>query len=194
MQRETKTLLLILTIWFIIALIMGISGFFRNASAVAVAITVWTLTGLTLLLCWTTPSLRSWIATVDLRWLVAFHLTRLVGVYFLVLSSRGALPPAFAKPAGIGDMVTAVGAAVIVLLPQAQNRRFLQIWNTFGLIDILFVVVSALRCGLRDWHSMAPLRELPLSLLPMFIVPLIITSHIVMLARLARRPTETRFS
>ena len=54
-------------------------------------------------------------------------------------------------------------------------------------MDIVFVVCSALRLGLHDWGSMAPLRELPLSLLPTFLVPLIITSHVLIFARMRKR-------
>ena len=57
-------------------------------------------------------------------------------------------------------------------------------WNVFGLADILGVVASALREGLRDSRSMLPLREFPLSMLPLFVVPLVICSHILMLYRL----------
>jgi hypothetical protein len=53
-----------------------------------------------------------------------------------------------------------------------------------GFVDIIFVVFSALRFGLRDWQSMHALRELPLSLLPTFLVPLIIVSHVLIFVRL----------
>jgi hypothetical protein len=59
-------------------------------------------------------------------------------------------------------------------------------WNTLGLIDIVFVVSSVLRFGLKDWQSMHALRELPLSLLPTFLVPLIIASHVLIFVRLIR--------
>jgi hypothetical protein len=65
-------------------------------------------------------------------------------------------------------------------------KSLLLIWNTLGLIDIIFVVFSALRFGLKDWQSMHALRELPLSLLPTFLVPLVIASHVLIFARLAR--------
>ncbi|PYJ23155.1 MAG: hypothetical protein DME99_03640, partial [Verrucomicrobia bacterium] len=65
-------------------------------------------------------------------------------------------------------------------------KTLLVVWNTIGLIDIVFVVFSALRFGLRDWQSMHALRELPLSLLPMFLVPLIIASHVLIFFRVAQ--------
>ena len=188
MRRNTTIVLVILGAWFGLALAAGMSGPFHNATAPMVAITVWTLTGIALLICWIIPGARNWAAIVDLQWLVGLHLTRFVGVYFLLLGSRGALPQGFARTAGIGDIIVAAAAGSILLIPELRRRKILIIWNSMGLIDIVFVVFSAMRFGLRDWLSMAPLRELPLSLLPTFLVPLIIASHILIFIRLARTP------
>ena len=166
---------------------VGLAGWFHNPSAPAVAATVWTLTALVLIACWKIGPIRAWTLNVDLRWLLLFHLTRLVaGVYFLVLCWRGELPCAFARPAGWGDIIVAVLAlAVIAVMRTEFAKTLLLFWNTIGLIDIVFVVFSALRLGLRDWQSMHALRELPLSLLPTFLVPLIIASHVLIFVRLA---------
>ena len=57
--------------WLCFAVAAGVSGIVRHASAPAVAITVWTLTGVVLLACWKIRSVRAWITIVDLRWLIA---------------------------------------------------------------------------------------------------------------------------
>ena len=54
------------------------------------------------------------MATVDLRALALFHVTRFVGFYFLVLHARGELPWAFAVPGGWGDNITAAWVLVLV--------------------------------------------------------------------------------
>lgn len=82
----------------------------------------------------------------------------------------------------IGVLAVAVASA----LHTQFGKTFLLSWNTLGLIDIIFVVASALRFGLQDWQSMHALRELPLSLLPTFLVPLIIASHVLIFVRLPR--------
>jgi hypothetical protein len=167
---------------------VGLASWFHNATAPAVAATVWTLTALVLLVSWKIIPIRMWALNVDLRWLVLFHLTRLfAGAYFLLLCQRGQLSCAFARPAGWGDIAVAVLALAMVSAIRAEiAKALLVVWNTIGLIDIIFVVFSALRFGLKDWQSMHALRELPLSLLPTFLVPLIIASHILIFARLAR--------
>lgn len=184
-DNPRRLVTLVLLAWLCFA--VGLAGWFHNASAPAVAATVWTLTALVLIACWKIGPIRAWTLNVDLRWLLLFHLTRLVaGVYFLVLCWRGELPCAFARPAGWGDIIVAVLAlAVIAVMRTEFAKTLLLFWNTIGLIDIVFVVFSALRFGLRDWQSMHALRELPLSLLPTFLVPLIIASHVLIFVRLA---------
>ena len=209
MKEEAKPVVFGLLAWLCFALAVGVGGF-RNAGAPWVAATVWTLTALTLLACWRIRAVRDWIAIVDLRWLIALHLARFVGIYFLIFGSRGDLPEGFAKPAGIGDIAIAVGAVALLFTlgrdavrqmpdpdPAAAgrrpyHRRLLGVWNMLGLIDIVFVAFAVLRFGLKDWPSMAPLRQLPLSLLPTFIVPLIIVSHILIFVRLKLDAASTR--
>ena len=191
MKDEVKALLIALLAWLCFALAVGVTGYFQNVSAYGMAATVWILTAVTLLACWKISLLREGVYALDLRWLVALHLTRFVGIYLLILGNRELLPLGFARPAGVGDIVIAAAAGIILLLPRRRILRFIVlIWNTLGLIDIVFVAFSALRFGLRDWQSMAALRALPLSLLPTFLVPLIIASHVLIFVRL--RPAHAR--
>jgi hypothetical protein len=186
MNSPNRLVILMLLGWVCLAL--GLSGWLHEASAPAVAATVWTLTALVLLACWKIAPIRVWTLSIPLRWLVLFHLTRLfAGAYFLVLCQRGQLPCGFATPAGWGDIIIAVFTLPVIAAKRTEfAKKLLLVWNTIGLIDIIFVVFSALRFGLRDWQSMSALRELPLSLLPTFLVPLIIASHVVIFVRLAR--------
>ena len=188
-DNPKRFMTLVLLGWLCFA--VGLVGWFHNASAPAVAATVWMLTALALIACWKIGPIRVWALNVDLRWLVLFHLLRLVaGVYFLVLCQRATLPCAFAMRAGWGDIIVAVlTLAVVAAMRTEFAKTLLLIWNTTGLIDIIFVVFNALRFGLTDWQSMQALRELPLSLLPTFLVPLIIASHVLIFIRLAAPAT-----
>jgi hypothetical protein len=185
-ESASKTVGLILAAWLCLATGAGLAGWLEHANAPMVAGIVWTLAALALLACWKVPTLQRWAMTVELRWLVLLHLTRFVGFYFFILSSRGELPFAFAAPAGWGDITVAGLAVLLLALSNARNWSMLIIWNTIGLTDILFVVMTALRLGLEDWRSMHALREFPLSLLPTFLVPLIMTSHVLIFVRAAR--------
>ena len=129
---------------------------------------------------------RIWLAGINFRQLVAVHVTRFVGICFLVLASRGELPAAFAIPAGWGDIFIAVGAlAFVLLVPDLlAHRTALLVWNLLGLVDILFVVASATRYVLLAPESMHALLVLPLGLVLTFLVPLIIATHVWLFQRL----------
>jgi hypothetical protein len=147
------------------------------------------LTGLLVLSYRRITAFRAWVDALDLRSLVLLHVTRFVGIYFLVLYRRGELPYAFAVPGGIGDIVVAALAVVVVLLPlaEASRLRAIYIWNVIGLVDMLLVVLSVARIAMSGGgFALLPLSHLPLSLLPTFLVPIIIASHLAIFARLAR--------
>ena len=178
-----------LGLWLVVAVMLGASG---RLQALQPPLPQLTLLALTAGALWTTarvPAVRAWALGVDVRTLVAFHLTRFVGSYFLVLYGRGELPYAFAVPGGWGDILVA-SLALLLLLggPPATARRLRAyvFWNVLGLLDILFVVATAARLAFAAPASMEALLRLPLSLLPTFLVPLIITSHVLLAIRLAR--------
>jgi hypothetical protein len=133
-------------------------------------------------------AVRTWVDRIDLRTLVLLHVTRFVGIYFLVLHERGELPRAFAVPAGFGDIVVATMALPVALAPLEPpvRLRALRIWNVVGFVDIVLVIVTAARINLNAPGQLRALTHLPLSLLPTFLVPLIIAIHVIIFARIAR--------
>jgi hypothetical protein len=178
---------LVAALWLAAAICAGASGALRALRPPAPQLI---LTGCTaaLLAAWRfNRELRSLLQRLDLRWLVVLHLTRFVGIWFLILCERGELACGFATAAGWGDIAVATLAAVLLVSWNRVARRELAvgIWNALGLLDILLVVVNAARVGMAAPESLAPLLRLPLSLLPTFLVPLIIASHIIIFSRLS---------
>jgi hypothetical protein len=84
-------------------------------------------------------------------------------------------------------------ALLVVFVPMrtALRRHACLIWNTFGLVDILLVVATAVRIGFSQPWQLRALQVLPLSVLPTFLVPLIIATHVIIFVRLGREPAET---
>ena len=171
--------LIALIVWFLVVVVLGKFGVIAALQpplpqAVALSLVV----GLVLLFRSWKP-FRSWMLTVPIERLIAFHLIRFVGIYFLILYSRGQLPFGFAVPGGIGDAFIAASALAIALFPAVRTRAVLTTWNFVGLADIAMAVASAAAHGVTAPASMTALLRLPLSLLPTFFVPLILFTHIV---------------
>ncbi len=138
-----------------------------------------------LLACYLSAPLRHWARTVSLHALLAVHLVRFVGIYFLYLHGRGQLPFEFGV-IGVGDIVvaaTSIAVAWINRQPSHSARRILRIWNIAGLFDIALVVMIAGRYLHLAPEAIVPLRSLPLVLLPLYFVPLIIASHFLISIR-----------
>ena len=175
-------------VWFLIALVVGASGVLLRMPPRAPQVILLGLTTALVIAGVLVPSFRAWLAAVDLRSVIAIHLTRFIGIYFLMLFARGLLPYDFAVVGGWGDIAVAVTAVLWLVFSgdPARHRRLLALWNVGGLLDIVFVVVTAARMALADPASMGPLRVLPLSLLPTIVVPLIIASHVLIFWRLFR--------
>ena len=174
--------------WLIAAFLVGHYGLLQKIPLPAVQGVLLGLTALILLVYFKTTALRAWISSLDLRALVALHVTRFVGVYFLILYNRGELPYAFAVPGGWGDIVVATLALLVVFVPlqDATRLRAITIWNVIGFVDIALVVFTAGRLGMENAWQMRALTYLPLSLLPTFLVPLIIATHVILFSRLRR--------
>jgi len=189
LPRGTGPTLVAAAAWLLAAGVVGSSGWFAALSPPAPQLVLAGLTIALLLAVRLWSPLRQFVATVDLRALVLFHVTRFVGFYFLALHARGELPWAFAVPGGWGDNAVAATALLLVLLARPDShggRRAYLAWNVLGLLDILGVILIAARLAFADPGSMRALLRLPLSLLLTFVVPVIIVTHVLMLTRLAR--------
>ncbi len=175
MQIESHRVALAVVGWLLGAVLVSLSGVLRWVRPPLPPVLIFSLTALILLLFWRSPGFRAWALSVDIRALVLIHVSRFVGVYFLVLYARGDLPYAFAVPGGIGDIVVAAGAVAVLLLCSRAGVIawvVMLVWNACGLLDILVVVLTAARLGLANPESMRALLVLPLSLLPTFLVPI----------------------
>ena len=185
--RSSITVIIILILWLILALIAGVSGLTTHLVPPMPQAVIVGLVIVQLLIFALFHGLRSWCMTKDLRAIVLFHVTRFIGIYFLILYSEGLLPYGFAVPGGWGDIAVAVYAVLLAIYVKPVDMAgwsLYLLWNVLGFADILFVVITAARLALTDPASMAELLKLPLSLLPTFIVPVIIFTHVVIFARL----------
>ena len=187
-QASSRPFLTVLGIWFLAACVAGLTGRVAAMTPPLPQVMIGAMTLALILSGSFHPGLRAWLTQVNLRGFVAFHLTRYVGIAFLILYERGQLAREFALTAGWGDIVAATGAlAIVVFLRDPMSKPSLfAVWNALGLADILLVVITATRIALHSPEDIRALLIFPMSLVPTFVVPLIIASHVLMIWRLRR--------
>lgn len=192
-QSHPMVYLGVAAVWLAAVIVLAATGQIATLHPPVPQVVVVALTAALIIAGAALPGFRVWLAGLNLRQIVAFHVTRFVGIYFLVLYSRGELPFDFAVKAGIGDIVVATGAVVLVLfVPNLIAHRGAMLgWNVLGLADILFAVATAVQLAMANPGSMGALVRLPLAVVPMFLVPLIIGSHVLLFFRLRREPEKS---
>ena len=131
--------------------------------------------------------------SLDLRFVVAAHLWRIMGIDFILCSAEGRLPAGFALPAGIGDMIAGLAAipmAFGISSGASAAKRWFVAWNIFGLLDLVLAVSlgilhspSSLGVLVGAGPATRLMGELPRSMVPTFLVPLFILLHLLALAR-----------
>lgn len=183
-----------LALWLALAIVIGRLGLLGRLRLPGPQLVLLAIALLLIAASRVVRPLRLWVERVDWRWLVAVHLGRaLAGANFLLLVARGALPRPFVQ-AGVGDVTVAVLAlGLIAFVPPTRPgaRRLYLAWNVLGLADILLVLATGMRIGMRDPAALAGFGQLPLALLPLFFVPLVLATHVWLFMRL-RAPMPTR--
>ncbi|HWA11393.1 MAG TPA: hypothetical protein VG838_18280 [Opitutaceae bacterium] len=182
MKTSACRLLFLVLAWAAAAALAGAFRLFSHLPPVGVQLSILGLTvGFSVaLVCagW----LRAAMADLGVRPVLAFHVTRFVGIYFLWLHAQGRLPAEFAERAGIGDIAAAAGALVLLFWPEGPGfRRALLVWNIAGAADLLLAVGTAGWLNVTRPGSMAELAALPLTLVPLWIVPILLGTHVHLL-------------
>lgn len=126
--------------------------------------------------------------------LAAVQVVRVVGVVFLALLTLDRLPPAFALPAGTGDVLVGLLAPFVAYaLWRRPSRRALGMaFNSLGLLDLVLAIPLGLLYAPGRFQLMVtePTTEImglfPMALIPTFVVPLAIVLHLASFRLLAR--------
>jgi len=118
-----------------------------------------------------------------------------LGAVFLVRWASGALPGAFALPAGIGDVLVGILALPVALWLRSGARggsTAATVWNVLGIADLAVALTLGFLSSPTPFQIIAldhPNRNIatyPLVMIPTFAVPLSILLHALSLRQLAR--------
>lgn len=119
------------------------------------------------------------------KWLVGLQLFRSIGGVFLIEMARGHLAPIFAYAAGIGDLVVAIDAALMLF--RFRNSDRIPAWAVYQLIVVgVLDFMSAFFFGFTSSDNEVQLFyhnaeyspvAFPVGLIPLFLVPCAIFFH-----------------
>ena len=117
--------------------------------------------------------------------LVAVHTWRIGGIAFLWGMTQGLLDPAFAIPAGVGDIligVTAIPFAIFLWKGYSWSKYAVVVWSVLGIADL----VNALTLGqiTSAGPSISTVLNFPLILFPTMPVLAALVLHLITLYRL----------
>jgi hypothetical protein len=183
-------------VWFAVAFVVGLLDRVNQPGRPpTVLLCFLAIPMLTLILAYlTSASFRAAADSLPLSFLVGSHLWRFVGVGFVIGALEGVLPMGFGIPEGLGDIIAALGA--LLLLPMIRKgtapRGWLLAWNVFGLVDLLSAITMGLLYSESALGVLSPgtpttrlLVTFPVSLIPTFFVPLFILLHLLTFKKLA---------
>jgi hypothetical protein len=182
MKTSSSSLFVLLFVWALIAVIAGSVHLLAIVPPGMTSLVIGGLIASLIVVFTRVPALVDAIAEFSVRQIVAVHVTRFAGLYFLWLHTQGRLPAEFAFRAGWGDVAAAVGALMFLIWPSALRVGWLFVlWNILGALDLVVAVGTASWLNLTRPGSMIEMAGLPLTLVPLFFVPLLLTSHVLLL-------------
>src|ERR671922_2309673 len=117
--------------------------------------------------------------------LIAVQTYRILGIAFLWGMTQGILDPAFAIPAGVGDIligVTAIPFAIFLWKGYSWAKYAVVVWSVLGIADL----VNAVTLGVitNPDFSTSTMATFPWILVPTVAVPLALALHGITLYRL----------
>lgn len=182
--------------WFATVVVLGATGVFARLGTPAVGLAVFAPVVLVALSAGRVPWLRALAYGTPIAVLVAIHVGRLLGGFFLALHADGRLPATFARTAGWGDIAVAILAVPIAWMAARRVQHWraaVLLWNAVAFADLLTAVTlgigsaqeGALRFIVEDAVP-GTINALPWILIPAFLVPIYLLTHLAVFARLVR--------
>ena len=188
--------------WATVAFLLSDDGVFASTSQTTVPVIAFAIVLPVLLGCVLIgrPAFRARVDRIPVHWLVGVQFYRVIGGLFLIAYLENHMPPEFALPAGIGDMLVGLSAPFVArtLARDPERGRAAGLtWCVLGIADL----VVAVTCGFLPAPSVfeqlalsapnAAITQYPFVLIPTFAVPASILLHAIVIARL-RRPVPAR--
>jgi hypothetical protein len=144
---------------------------------------------------WSSPGFREALMALPMPMLVGLNVSRVFGVFFLLLLAEGRMGGPFPFSAGWGDVITGLVALPLAILAARRliGPNSIWVWNAFGALDLVAAIVLgtiSFNGGLGQLLFTGPgsnaIQFLPWSMIPTVLVPFYLIVHGVIFAQLRR--------
>ncbi|MDB4901953.1 MAG: hypothetical protein JWQ63_1234 [Mucilaginibacter sp.] len=180
--------------------VLSLKGAF-NVNSIPPKVMVWAGLPLMIILfgfIGNTGLFKKLLRSITLESLVAIHVFRLVGVFFIILYFYHLLPAKFAFSAELGDIITALLALPVAKMVSKEKpwwKTAVYAWNIFGMLDIVNLLVIAVIIAKNDLVTGAKgdLTEMtifPFVWLPAFAPATILFLHTAIFRKLQQIKTK----
>jgi hypothetical protein len=137
------------------------------------------------------------LRAISLESLIAIHVFRFVGVFFIILYFYHLLPADLAFSAGMGDIITALFAlpvAKMVSKGKSWSIKAVYAWNIFGILDIvtllIIAVITARKSIISGEHGDLEMTIFPFVWFPAFAPATILFLHTAIFRKLQQIKTK----
>jgi hypothetical protein len=145
-----------------------------------------------------TEVFKKLLRSVSLESLIALHIFRLLGVFFIILYYYRLLHPAFAFSAGMGDIITALLALPVakwVSQGKSWSIKAAYVWNILGMLDIVTLLVIAIITVIKSVTGSEPgdpeMTVFPFAWFPAFAPATILFLHATVFRKLIQIRKQT---
>ncbi|MCX5233368.1 hypothetical protein [Streptomyces sp. NBC_00233] len=190
---------LFLGVWLALAIALSGTDFFLPDTSRTVP-TIAT-TGIPLVLgaiaLFSIPAVWRVLSAIPLSTLIGVQVYRALGLVFVLLWATGWLPPAFALPAGLGDVAVGIAAPWVAhrVRTGAPNAALIaRLWILAGVLDLVLSITLGMLTSPGPLNLLAKgapnemITSFPLVLIPAFAVPLFLLLHLVAWRSVSRMP------
>ena len=190
-SERRRTWLLVaapLCAWPALAWVLAPTGAFQVFPVLPLAIVLPVAVGLVLLM--RSRRIATLLDATPPSWLVGLQVYRVFGGALLVQLALGNLSPAFAVPAGTGDVLVGVLALPVAFYLSrypGSGRAVAVGWNLLGILDLVVAITLGFLASTGRIGSVPRPLAYPLVMIPAFGVPLSLILHGLSLWQLRRR-------
>ena len=194
-SERRRTWLLVaapLLAWLAAAWTLAPTGVFQVFPVLPLAIVLPVAVGLVLLM--RSHRIATLLDATPPSWLVGLQVYRVFGAALLVQLALGNLSPAFALPAGTGDVlvgVLALPVAFYLSRHEGSGRAVAVGWNLLGILDLVVAITLGFLASTGRIGSVPRPLAYPLVMIPAFGVPLSLILHGLSLRQLRRRASRS---